>query len=241
MVGGLLLYCPALQELDLSRTKLSDTTISLLFNQLRSLRKLNLEACSHLSDEAFQIAPSDTPLPLETLNLNFCNQISDKAIIKLLQAQPSLRHLWLIECSLISDLAILLIAQNSPYLELLDVESNPNVTDRTLVDIAVHCPQLELLSLARTPVTDRSIKILSKFLPKLRYLDLFEVQVSDEAIDEICKFTNSLTKGNSIIVEVFSPSNSIFPSKSESEVYEYCTKIDSTTERVLSPAAICRV
>ncbi|XP_020262100.1 F-box protein SKP2A-like isoform X2 [Asparagus officinalis] len=156
-------YCHDLRELDLSKSlRLSDQSLYALAHGCPRLTKLNISGCSSLGDAALAYltsfcrnlknlnlcgcvrAASDRALQaiglncrqLQTLNLGWCETVTDKGVIGLALGCPDLRALDLCGCILITDESVIALANGCPHLRSLGLYYCQNITDRAIYSLA---------------------------------------------------------------------------------------------------------
>ncbi|PNX93505.1 F-box protein skp2a-like, partial [Trifolium pratense] len=178
-------FCRDLQILDLSKSfKLTDSSLYAVALGCRDLTKLNISGCSAFSDNALAYlaslcrklkilnlcgcvkAVSDTALQaighycneLQSLNLGWCEQVSDVGVMSLAYGCPDLRTLDLCGCLLITvlhsfhhmicdsatltpmlfaaDDSVIALADRCPHLRSLGLYFCKNITDRAMYSLA---------------------------------------------------------------------------------------------------------
>ncbi|KAK4741033.1 hypothetical protein SAY87_024621 [Trapa incisa] len=156
-------YCHDLQDLDLSKSfKLTDGSLRALARGCPNLIKLNISGCSAFSDGALEYltnfcgklkilnlcgcvqAASDKALQaigrncrwLQSLNLGWCDNISDDGVVRLAFGCPHLRVLDLCGCVRITDDSVIALANGCPYLTSLGLYYCQNITDRAMYSLA---------------------------------------------------------------------------------------------------------
>ncbi|XP_062207669.1 F-box protein SKP2A-like [Phragmites australis] len=158
-------YCHDLCELDLSRSfRLSDRSLYALAHGCPHLTRLNISGCSNFSDAALVYltsqcknlkclnlcgcvrAASDRALQaiacncshLQSLNLGWCDSITDKGVISLASGCPELRAVDLCGCVLITDESVVALANGCPHLRSLGLYYCQNITDRAMYSLAAN-------------------------------------------------------------------------------------------------------
>ncbi|RLM97798.1 F-box protein FBL2 [Panicum miliaceum] len=156
-------YCHDLRELDLSRSfRLSDRSLYALAHGCPRLTRLNISGCSNFSDTALTYltcrcknlkclnlcgcvkAASDRALQaiaqncgqLQSLNLGWCDNITDKGVTSLASGCPDLRAVDLCGCVLITDESVVALANGCPHLRSLGLYFCQNITDRAMYSLA---------------------------------------------------------------------------------------------------------
>lgn len=156
-------YCQDLQILDLSKSfKLTDHSLYALAHGCPNLTKLNISGCSSFSDDALAYlvtfcrklkvlnlcgcvgSASDTALQaigrycnqLQSLNLGWCENVSDHGVTSLAYGCPDLRTLDLCGCVRITDDSVVALANGCPHLRSLGLYYCQNITDRAMYSLA---------------------------------------------------------------------------------------------------------
>ncbi|KAK1300932.1 F-box protein SKP2A [Acorus calamus] len=155
--------CRELRDLDLSKGhRLTDSSLYALAHGCPHLTKLNISGCSAFNDSALAYlasvctklkclnlcgcvrAASDRALQaiaysciqLQSLNLGWCENITDKGVISLALGCPDLRALDLCGCVLITDESVIALANGCPHLRSLGLYYCQNITDRAMYSLA---------------------------------------------------------------------------------------------------------
>ncbi|CAH9128406.1 unnamed protein product [Cuscuta epithymum] len=155
--------CHELQDLDLSKSfKLTDRSLYALAQGCPNLTKLNISGCSAFNDsaiaylsehcrklEVFNLCgcvrgATDKALKaigyfcnrLRSVNLGWCDEISDEGVMSLAYGCPDLRALDLCGCVLITDESVIALANNCPHLRSLGLYYCQNITDRAMYSLA---------------------------------------------------------------------------------------------------------
>jgi len=138
------LYCPALQE-------------------------LNLSDCVDVTDIAVTDVAHRCPLFI-TMRLASCSNITDEAIIEVAHHCPKLYNLDVRGCPRVTDASIIEVAQHCPELGALSVSRCPNVTDAAVKVLAQKCAKLRLLWVGSCSVTENgdAMQDLSRRLPECK-------------------------------------------------------------------------
>ncbi|PAN27233.1 hypothetical protein PAHAL_5G068300 [Panicum hallii] len=158
-------HCHDLRELDLSRSfRLSDRSLYALAHGCLNLTRLNISGCSNFSDAALVFlssqckslkclnlcgcvrAASDRALQaiacncgqLQSLNLGWCDSITDKGVTSLASGCPELRAVDLCGCVLITDESVVALANGCPHLRSLGLYYCQNITDRAMYSLAAN-------------------------------------------------------------------------------------------------------
>ncbi|XP_024315013.1 F-box protein SKP2A isoform X2 [Brachypodium distachyon] len=158
-------YCHDLRELDLSRSfRLTDRSLYALAHGCLHLTRLNISGSSNFSDAALVYltsqcrnlkclnlcgcvrAASDRALQaiarncdqLQSLNLGWCDNITDKGVTSLASGCPELRAVDLCGCVLITDESVVALANGCPHLRSLGLYYCQNITDRAMYSLAAN-------------------------------------------------------------------------------------------------------
>ncbi|KAK1668639.1 hypothetical protein QYE76_056798 [Lolium multiflorum] len=157
--------CHDLRELDLSRSfRLSDRSLYALAHGCLHLTRLNISGCSNFSDAALIYltsqcrnlkclnlcgcvrAASDRALQaiarncgqLQSLNLGWCDTVTDWGVTRLASGCPELRAVDLCGCVLITDESVVALANGCPHLRSLGLYYCQNITDRAMYSLAAN-------------------------------------------------------------------------------------------------------
>ncbi|XP_043688487.1 F-box protein SKP2A-like [Telopea speciosissima] len=156
-------FCHDLQDLDLSKSfKLTDRSLYALAHGCPNLTKLNISGCTAFSDAALAYltgfcrnlkslnlcgcirAASDRALQaiacncnqLQSLNLGWCEGVTDVGVICLALGCPDLRALDMCGCVLITDESVIALADKCCHLRSLGLYYCQNITDRAMYSLA---------------------------------------------------------------------------------------------------------
>ncbi|KAF3329322.1 F-box protein SKP2A-like protein [Carex littledalei] len=127
--------CHELKDLDLSRSfRLSDRSLYALSDGCPHLTRLNISGCSNFSESALAIGQNCNQL--QSLNLGWCESITDKGVVCLASGCPNLRALDLCGCILITDESVIALANGCPRLKSLGLYYCQNITDKAMYSLA---------------------------------------------------------------------------------------------------------
>ncbi|XP_030501294.2 F-box protein SKP2B [Cannabis sativa] len=156
-------FCHDLQILDLSKSfKLSDASLYALARGCQNLTKLNISGCPAFSDVALAHLASccrnlkvfnlcgcvktatDRALQaigrycnqLQSLNLGWCDNVSDVGVMSLAYGCPDLRTVDLCGCVLITDDSVIALANRCVHLRSLGLYYCQNITDKAMYSLA---------------------------------------------------------------------------------------------------------
>ncbi len=135
----------ALRYISLGLTNLNSINLSFCINisdmglkylaKMGSLRDLNLRSCDNISDAGIAfLAEAGSPV-LSTLDVSFCDKITDQSLDYISQGLFNLRSLSLSSCH-VSDEGIFKIAKAQSELEVLNIGQCIRITDQSLYAIA---------------------------------------------------------------------------------------------------------
>ncbi|XP_071090171.1 F-box/LRR-repeat protein 2-like [Haliotis cracherodii] len=148
----------------------SDAGILALTSAQTSLRKLELQALPHLTGQGLSQITSPC---LWKADFRGCHALLNNGIATLVQKNPSLQHLVLVDCPKIDEKIFSIVAV-SLQASLEEVETSLHtVTDDSLLQLATHCPNLQRLDLnGCTRVGKDALVKLFQGCPHLEKLDL---------------------------------------------------------------------
>ena len=182
--------CRNLQSLDLSVTRVTDKALVSLAENCSTLVRLNLRACSLITDEAIiaisQFSPSLTFVDISLTGA----RVTDAAVIALTLNCPSLVELNASACN-ITDAAVTAVAQNCLDMESIDLSYCCQITDSGVLDLVGRCSNMRTLSLkGNNEITDLSVTAVAQSCLLLEQMELsFCEGVTKSACDfvlEIC-------------------------------------------------------
>ena len=126
----------------------ADESVAAVAQRLPNLRELNLQAY-HVTDSLLAYFPARPNSSMAILRLKSCWELTNHAVVNIVQCLPQLSVLSLSGCSKITDEAVELIAENMSQLKSLDLSWCPRITDSALEYVACDLPKLEELVLDR--------------------------------------------------------------------------------------------
>ena len=167
-----------LEVLNISNNNITGKTISKLNNnhiKLLSLYKIDL-----LNDKYFNILTKNLK-NLKTLELNHCENVTDKGIKKL----THLKHLNCItmsHCDQVTDKGIISLSKKKDII-YFDLHDSNNITDKSIISIVKYCKNLQTLYFNNCMnITDKSIFYINKHRNLLREIEFTTEKISPEAI-----------------------------------------------------------
>lgn len=202
--------CPELDTLDLNGCEgLRDEQLSLLlFNLIRrrTLRTVSLAECINLTDKSLSLLSLCTHLHTLDLSGNF--EMTDKALIGILNKLPSLQHLALRDCAGISPNLTRQLAKNDACVHTLDLSGvKLQSIFSTQKSKEATWQQLQDLRLRRCVLSLPIVKDVS-CLSGLRSLDLTGVVgvPSSVLVDAVCTSLTQLARLQLSDIEIELPS-----------------------------------
>eukprot|EP00249_Psilotum_nudum_P017776 c26483_g2_i2 orf=492-1799(+) len=162
-VEALANHCHELRALDLSKgARLTDASLFALAHGCRKIEKLNLSGCIGVSESGLIVlaetcnnlthlylcgcdnAGSDQALlalakncsGLQSLNLGWCERITDAGVTGLALWCPDLRAVDMCGCLLITDRSVIALADKCHHLRNLGLYSCRNITDNAMYSLA---------------------------------------------------------------------------------------------------------
>ncbi|KAI4743967.1 ubiquitin ligase complex F-box protein, partial [Aureobasidium sp. EXF-8846] len=181
-----------LLEIDLYDLPLLESeSITALLTQCRQLRELRLARCPLITDQAFLQLPSKAaPFDaLRILDLTDCQELTDKAIDKIVQTCPKLRNLILAKCRQLTDRAVWAITKLGRNLHYIHLGHCARITDASIIALAKSCTRIRYIDLACcSNLTDQSITQLAN-LPKLKRVGLVKcAAITDRSIHALATY-----------------------------------------------------
>eukprot|EP00268_Persea_americana_P067304 TRINITY_DN9249_c0_g1_i1.p1 TRINITY_DN9249_c0_g1~~TRINITY_DN9249_c0_g1_i1.p1 ORF type:complete len:365 (-),score=53.04 TRINITY_DN9249_c0_g1_i1:69-1163(-) len=129
--------CPCLTKLNISGcSSFSDAALAYLTSVCRNLKSLNLCGCVKTATDIALQAIAHNCSQLQSLNLGWCEGVSDKGVISLAFGCPDLRILDLCGCVLITDASVIALSNRCHHLRSLDLYYCKNITDRSMYSLA---------------------------------------------------------------------------------------------------------
>lgn len=130
------------------------TSVLDMCESFRNVRYVCLSFCSLVisDDFLFELLGKITrePSQLRGLDLFYCHQLTDRAIIKLVSRYTHLRHLNIGRCPLLTDQGIVAITRRMSRLTVLKLAHNKQLTEASLHTIADTLQNLKYLDISET-------------------------------------------------------------------------------------------
>ena len=194
-VGDVIKFCPHLRSLDLSYSSIADADLENLAKHLSTLTTLNLQGCDQLTDRSLQLLSFMCP-NLTDLNLSECPLFTDRGVEALFQGSrcKKLTHINLACCN-ISDNALQILANECPNLIFLSCEKCSLLSDNGVQALS-GCPGLNFLNLSGCHlITDEGLTTLSNWCNRLTQLDLGGCHfLTDEGVTALSENCARLTE-----------------------------------------------
>ncbi|KAK3326143.1 hypothetical protein B0H66DRAFT_147851 [Apodospora peruviana] len=222
-------HCPNILEIDLHQCQqVANESVTRLMAKSQSLRELRLANCEVIDDYAFLSLPANkTYEHLRILDLTSCQQLTDRAVEKIIDVAPRLRNLVLAKCRHITDAAVYAISRLGKNLHYLHLGHCGHLTDDSVKRLVKSCNRIRYIDLGCcVNLTDESVTRLAD-LPKLKRIGLVKcANITDESVYALAK-ANMRSRprrdadGNIILGEHYSSSHSSL----ERVHLSYCTNL----------------
>lgn len=181
-------------EIDLLEcVQTSDSSVTALLTHAVHLRELRLTQCILITDDAFLRLPMDRVVEsLRILDLTACEQLTDRAVAKIISCAPRLRNLVLAKCRRITERAVSSITKLGKNLHYIHLGHCSSITDNAVIELVKACSRIRYIDLACCArLTDASVAHLAT-LPKLRRIGLVKCQaITDRSIIALAKARSS--------------------------------------------------
>ncbi|CDK26353.1 unnamed protein product [Kuraishia capsulata CBS 1993] len=185
VIMELIKCCPNIVELELHGCNLvTNESLVLMFEELEYLREFKISRNSNVTDACFDTASGELSLDrLRILDFTSCENITDKAIEKLVKYAPRLRNVVLSKCVMITDSALRSLAQLGKNLHYVHLGHCSNITDYGAIHLIKSCHRLQYLDFACcVQLTDETLIELAQ-LSRLRRIGLVKCgNITDEGI-----------------------------------------------------------
>jgi len=163
--------CKQITVFNLTRNiKITDRSIQIIADNMFNLKELYLYANAQLTDAAFKYLADSQLDGLVLLELCGCQMLSDDSFIALCQKNKNLKSLNLTWCTELTDRAIIEgIVQSGLQIELLSMFGNINVTSECLEALKASnqtsLRTLDLNGCKKIPEEERDYAELKKYFP----------------------------------------------------------------------------
>ncbi|KAK1835332.1 SCF E3 ubiquitin ligase complex F-box protein grrA [Podospora conica] len=178
-------HCPNILEIDLHQCRqVGNEPITQLLAKGQSLRELRLVGCELIDDSAFLALPSNrTYEHLRILDLTSCQELTDRAVEKIIDVAPRLRNLVLAKCRRITDAAVYSISRLGKNLHYVHLGHCGHITDDAVKRLVQACNRIRYIDLGCcVHLTDDSVMKLAT-LPKLKRIGLVKcANITDESV-----------------------------------------------------------
>ena len=154
---------PAIRDINLSFcVSVTDTGLKSLA-RIPGLQRLNLRSCDNISDIGVGFLAEGGPASqLATLDVSFCDRVTDSALAHVSAGLPALTALSLSSCQ-ITDLGIARVAKDLCSLHTLNIGQCVKLTDKSLDIIANQIHSLRSIDLyGCTKISAEGVKALNK-------------------------------------------------------------------------------
>ena len=153
---------PNIQRINLSFClSVTDTGLKSL-SRVPSLRDLNLRSCDNVSDIGIGFLGGAAPSPLASLDVSFCDRVTDSSAAHLASGISNLTSLSMSACH-ITDAGMARICKDLVHLEVLNIGQCSRITDRSVQTIAETMKSLRSIDLyGCTKITSAGIQHLEK-------------------------------------------------------------------------------
>ena len=222
-------HCPNILEIDLHQCRqIGNEPVTRLLAKGQSLRELRLAGCDLIDDTAFLSLPSNrTYEHLRILDLTSCQELTDRAVEKIIDVAPRLRNLVLAKCRRITDAAVYSIARLGKNLHYVHLGHCGHITDDAVKRLVQACNRIRYIDLGCCiHLTDDSVVKLAT-LPKLKRIGLVKcANITDESVYALARANQRArprrdAEGNVIPGEVYSSAHSSL----ERVHLSYCTNL----------------
>ena len=135
-------------------------------SDLLSLRRLDLTACSSLTDKS--IAQCIRFSGMQSLSLTMCPLIGDGSLRALARNVPALEELYLSKCHRLTDCGVDCVVNKLPRLRVLDISGCELLTDRILESVKRKRMGMRILDVSFCDgITERAVDTLAYSLPRI--------------------------------------------------------------------------
>jgi hypothetical protein len=189
-VCKLAMSCGRLTDLRISDcAHVTFETLRSLATSCRYLRTLSLRNCVNIIGETGRAAEEKSSAPaslwrcLESVDLDFCTNVSDHTVLFIAKRSPKLKSLTLSSCNLISDLSVECLPLFCKDLERISLSNCVLISDKAVGSLS-SLPRLTSLNLHNcNRITNQAVFSLALHARKLTKLDISWCRrLSDDAI-----------------------------------------------------------
>lgn len=172
-----------------NNTSVKDNTVFFKYTNsykyTESSHLTNLDRISEYLDDSILMTIVDSNLTkqwlgISSMDLSYCNKITDKGILHLVQVCKNLKVLSL--HTPITDHTLEIISKGLPALECLNLRFCQGVTDQGIISFVQTCKHLEKLDLSNTSISDEA---LCKILEQAPNLKLSNTPIPDKALCKV--------------------------------------------------------
>lgn len=196
-------YGKTLTNICLAHSKgVDDQILEFLINHCPHLEQLDLTACINFSPQPFTRLAWQK-LPLKTLKLGYCDQLTDEFLGQVISSHPQLISLDLDACRQLTDKSFDLLAQKYSCLERLSLNKLPQLKDQNINRLVKFCPKLRQLEVdhedfTHLDLTGSSLDLdsLSKLLDNNPLLEHLSLADQKKTYDKQIHFCDIETKKN---------------------------------------------
>ena len=158
-----------LTNLDIHGCNLTDDILNILSKSCTMLRKINLFACTEVTDRGLlQITKRCTQL--EELNVSYCHKITDSGM-KFLAGCPQMTVLCLSSCDTITDEGLRFLVNGCSNLTVLSLAGCTDISDAGIEHVSMSY-NLTALDISECAISDDGIAHISSRCHNLRTLEL---------------------------------------------------------------------
>ena len=157
-------------------------------NLLKSCKYLkNIEFSGKDVNDYFLINISENCVKLESLNLKYCNNITDLSISALFKNKLKLKHIDLTCCEYITENSITNIAKKCNNLESIILQNCININNNGIINLINYCNNLKSINLIGCNLINiDSVSLIFSTCKKLENISLFgKNQINDNILINI--------------------------------------------------------
>jgi len=160
-VDYLTAHCPALTNLDLTSTSITDNGMGFIAQRLTAISRLSLRHCGSITDQGVRLITARFNQNLTHLHLSRCHQLTDLTLESIARYCTQLLTLDMARCNNLTDSGFYTFAASCCKIQRMDLEECLNITDNSLLQLSIHCPCLKELTLSHCEnLTDAGIEYL---------------------------------------------------------------------------------